>query len=38
MPHGDIPDFAPPPMLTRDEADRIVEIARIAVDRVHASL
>jgi hypothetical protein len=38
MPHGDILDFAPPPMLTRDEADRIVEIARIAVDRVHASL
>ena len=38
MPHGDILDFAPLLVLTRDEADRIVEIARIAVDRVHASL
>jgi adenosylmethionine-8-amino-7-oxononanoate aminotransferase len=38
MPHGDILDFAPPLVLTRDKADRIVEIARDAVDRVHASL
>ena len=35
MPHGDILGFAPPLVLTRDEADRIVEMARSAVDRVH---
>jgi L-2,4-diaminobutyrate transaminase len=38
MPHGDILGFAPPLVLTRAEADRIVEIAKVAVDRVHASL
>ncbi len=38
MPHGDILGFAPPLVLTRAEADRIVEIAKLAVDRVHASL
>ena len=38
MPHGDILGFAPPLVLTRAEADRIVEVAKLAVDRVHASL
>jgi L-2,4-diaminobutyrate transaminase len=38
MPHGDILGFAPPLVLTRSEADRIVDMARIAVDKVHASL
>ncbi|MDF2997206.1 MAG: hypothetical protein K0R27_2843 [Xanthobacteraceae bacterium] len=38
MPHGDILGFAPPLVLTRAGADRIVEIAKVAVDRVHASL
>jgi len=38
MPHGDILGFAPPLVLSRAEADRIVEIAKTAVDRVHSSL
>jgi len=32
MPHGDIVGFAPPLVLTRAEADRIVEITKAAVD------
>jgi L-2,4-diaminobutyrate transaminase len=38
MPHGDILGFAPPLVLTRAEADRIVAMTRTAVDRVHRSL
>ena len=36
MPHGDILGFAPPLCLTRDEADRIVAMAKAAVDEVAA--
>jgi L-2,4-diaminobutyrate transaminase len=38
MPHGDILGFAPPLILTKDEADQIVAMAERAVDRVHAAL
>jgi L-2,4-diaminobutyrate transaminase len=38
MPNGDILGFAPPLVITRDEVDRIVDLTRRAVDRVHASL
>ncbi len=34
MPHADILGYAPPMILTREEADRIVEISRDAVDAV----
>ena len=34
MPHGDILGFAPPLILTETDADKIVEIARAAVDEV----
>jgi L-2,4-diaminobutyrate transaminase len=36
MPHGDLLGFLPPLVLTPAEADRIVDIARQAVDQVHA--
>jgi len=32
MPHGDIVGFAPPLILKRAEADRIVEITKAAVE------
>jgi L-2,4-diaminobutyrate transaminase len=38
MPHGDIVGFAPPLTLTRDEADRIVDAARGAIDAVAAGV
>jgi L-2,4-diaminobutyrate transaminase len=38
MPHGDILGFAPPLILSRDDADRIVAMTKAAVDRVHRSL
>lgn len=38
MPGGDILGFAPPLCLTRDEAGRIVELARKSVDEVAAAL
>ncbi|WP_181706522.1 aspartate aminotransferase family protein [Chthonobacter rhizosphaerae] len=38
MPHGDILGFAPPLVLTRDEADMIVEIAEAAVRQVQDEL
>ncbi len=38
MPHGDILGFAPPLILTRGEVDKIVEMTKRAVDRVHESL
>ncbi|MGQ9370275.1 aspartate aminotransferase family protein [Azospirillum sp. A39] len=38
MPQGDILGFAPPLVLTRAEADRIVDIARRSVDAVAAEL
>ena len=38
MPHGDILGFAPPLVLTRDEVDKIVDMTKRAVDRVHAAL
>lgn len=38
MPHGDILGFAPPLILTREDADRIVEITRDAVDQVAAEV
>jgi L-2,4-diaminobutyrate transaminase len=34
MPHGDILGFAPPLVMTRDEADEIVGIVKDAVDEV----
>lgn len=34
MPHGDILGFAPPLVLTRDDADEIVAITKAAVDEV----
>jgi L-2,4-diaminobutyrate transaminase len=38
MPHGDILGFAPPLVLTKDEADKIVAMTKRAADRVYASL
>ena len=38
MPHGDILGFAPPLILTRDEADAIVGMTKRAVERVYAAL
>ena len=38
MPHGDILGFAPPLVITPEEVDRVVAMAKRAVDRVHASL
>ena len=38
MPLGDILGFAPPLVITRAEVDRVVEMTRRAVDRVHRSL
>ncbi len=38
MPQGDILGFAPPLVITRAEVDRVVEMTKRAVDRVHASL
>lgn len=38
MPHGDILGFAPPLVISRDEVDRIIDMTKRAVDRVHASL
>jgi L-2,4-diaminobutyrate transaminase len=38
MPHGDILGFAPPLILTHEEADAIVGMTRRAVERVHATL
>ena len=34
MPHGDILGFAPPLIISRAEIDQVVEISRVAVDRV----
>ncbi|NVZ65355.1 hypothetical protein HX867_24950, partial [Pseudomonas gingeri] len=34
MPHGDILGFAPPLILTEQEADLIVDITRQAIDQV----
>jgi len=36
MPHGDILGFAPPLIITRNEIDDLVAMARRAVDKVHA--
>jgi L-2,4-diaminobutyrate transaminase len=38
MPHGDILGFAPPLVITRAEIDRVVDMTKRAVDRVHGSL
>ncbi|MEQ8964685.1 MAG: aminotransferase [Azospirillaceae bacterium] len=38
MPNGDILGFAPPLVLTRDDADRIVDIAKASVDAVTEAL
>jgi L-2,4-diaminobutyrate transaminase len=38
MPHGDILGFAPPLVVTPAEIDKIVEMTKRAVDKVHASL
>jgi L-2,4-diaminobutyrate transaminase len=38
MPQGDILGFAPPLCLTREEADKIVEMVKAAVDQVAARL
>lgn len=38
MPHGDILGFAPPLVVTRAEVDKIIDLTKRAVDRVHASL
>ncbi|VFT46194.1 aminotransferase [Pseudomonas aeruginosa] len=38
MPHGDILGFAPPLVLSRAEADEVVEIAKAAVDAVAAEV
>jgi L-2,4-diaminobutyrate transaminase len=38
MPHGDILGFAPPLVVTRAEIDKIIDMTKRAVDRVHASL
>jgi L-2,4-diaminobutyrate transaminase len=38
MPHGDILGFAPPLVITKTEVDKIIEMTKRAVDRVHASL
>ena len=38
MPHGDILGFAPPLVINRAEIDRVVDMTKRAVDRVHRSL
>jgi L-2,4-diaminobutyrate transaminase len=38
MPHGDILGFAPPLVLSRAEADEVVDIAKAAVDAVAAEV
>jgi len=38
MPHGDILGFAPPLVINRGEIDRVVDMTKRAVDRVHRSL
>ena len=38
MPHGDILGFAPPLVLSRAEADRIVAATKGAIEAVYANL
>ena len=38
MPNGDILGFAPPLVITRDEVDRVVAMAKTAVDKVAAEV